>query len=250
VVIGTVALLAVPGGDSWPATLMRTPIGSLVAPLWGDVSTPGRVELPAPRASKVTGSEPVRRVPLRESSAPRFRATGTAAAVPNAAPAATPPTARAARTSRVVAAVARPARAPEVASRGETIEPLPALPLVPTASAFAPPLAAPAATGTVPPASALEATKVDVRPGIVKRVDARSSQVVSGSQEMVVLRVLVSAGGSPATVEVIRGSKTDPASNGAAVAAVRQWAFSPALKDGRPVDCWFNVAVPVEGTAQ
>jgi TonB family protein len=100
------------------------------------------------------------------------------------------------------------------------------------------------------PAAALEVTKVDVRPGIVKRVDARGPRTALGSPEMVVLRVLVSATGSPATVQVLRGSKTDPASDGAAVAAVKQWAFSPALKRGRPVDCWFNVAVPVEGVAQ
>jgi len=47
-------------------------------------------------------------------------------------------------------------------------------------------------------------------------------------------------------VQVLRGSKKDLAFDQAAIAAVRQWVFSPAQKAGKPVACWFSVAVPFQ----
>ena len=35
-----------------------------------------------------------------------------------------------------------------------------------------------------------------------------------------------------------------PCLDGAEIAAVRQWTFKPAKKDGQTVPCWFNVGVP------
>ena len=34
-------------------------------------------------------------------------------------------------------------------------------------------------------------------------------------------------------------------SDDAVVAAVMQWTFSPATKRGEPVNCWYNIGVPL-----
>jgi TonB family protein len=60
-----------------------------------------------------------------------------------------------------------------------------------------------------------------------------------------VVRVLVSQTGHPARVNLLRGSMLGRPSDDAVVAAVMQWTFSPAKKRGEPVNCWFNIGVPL-----
>ena len=254
VAVGAASLLGAPVVKQWSATLPGSVGGYL------DIASP---KDPATRdegagSHSLRDAEPIvhdtaRRAPVPEPPVGRSGGTTPSARSAQATSAPNPPSTRTVRNSRRGPAVTTPARAVELAARRDTVEPLAVTPRVSvnTDTIVAPMAAAvPPAVESVAPATALEVTKVDVRPGIVRRVDARASNAPVGTPEMVVLRVLVSATGSPATVQVLRGSKTDPASDGAAVAAVKQWAFSPALKRGRPVDCWFNVAVPVEGTAQ
>jgi protein TonB len=61
----------------------------------------------------------------------------------------------------------------------------------------------------------------------------------------VVVRVLVSRTGHPSRVSLLRGSVLGRSSDDAIVAAVAQWTFSPARKQGEPVNCWFNIGVPL-----
>ena len=63
-------------------------------------------------------------------------------------------------------------------------------------------------------------------------------------QDVVVLQVLVDTAGRPESVKLLRGSRKAPSLDEAATAAVRQWTFKPAKKDGQTVPCWFNVGVP------
>ena len=58
------------------------------------------------------------------------------------------------------------------------------------------------------------------------------------------LQVLVSPTGRAEEVRILRGSRKASSLDGAAVTAVRQWTFNPAVKGGKPVSCWFNVGVP------
>jgi len=119
---------------------------------------------------------------------------------------------------------------------------------VPTATPSAPaPNAPPAERADA--ALTFEITQVDVRPQVERRVepDYRDRAGDGGSAEVVVLRVLVSAAGTPSAVRVLRRSRFGPVADDAAVAAVRQWRFSPARKRDQAVDCWFNVGVPLRG---
>jgi type II secretion system protein J len=61
----------------------------------------------------------------------------------------------------------------------------------------------------------------------------------------VVVRVLVSRTGHPFNVSLLRGSMLGRPSDEAVVAAVTQWTFSPATKQGEPVNCWFHIGVPL-----
>lgn len=253
VAVGAVSLLGAPVVGQW-SQVLKGSVGSYLdiaapkIPATGDEGADSRARLDA----DALVPEPVRRATVPGPSPARPGGTTAAARPVQATSTAAPPSTRPSRNSRGSQA-ALPTREADLAARRDTVEPLIVTPLAnPDAAATVAPMAtvAPSDVESVAPATALEVTKVDVRPGIVKRVDARASGAPGGTPEMVVLRVLVSATGSPATVKVLRGSKSDPASDGVAVAAVKQWAFSPAIKRGRPVDCWFNVAVPVEGTAQ
>ncbi len=66
----------------------------------------------------------------------------------------------------------------------------------------------------------------------------------AGVQGMVVLKVKVSDIGSVESVQVEEGVTEHPELEEAAVAAVKQWRFEPAQKDGRPVA--IEVAIPVQ----
>jgi protein TonB len=61
---------------------------------------------------------------------------------------------------------------------------------------------------------------------------------------IVVLRVLVSEKGLPLEIQVAR--KAPAGLDDAAVAAVKRWTFTPALKDGVPVRTWLMVPIPFE----
>ncbi len=92
---------------------------------------------------------------------------------------------------------------------------------------------------------------MDAKPEVLTQVapvyppDAAAQKV----QDVVVLQVLVDAAGRPQTIRVLRGSRKSAALDGAATESVRQWTFKPAMKDGRPVACWFNLGVPVPAEA-
>ena len=91
-------------------------------------------------------------------------------------------------------------------------------------------------------------TEVDVRPEVVRQVPPvyPEGALAQRLRDIVVLEVLVGATGSPEDIQVLRGSQKTPAFNAAAITAVRQWAFSPARKNGLPVPCWWAVGVPFE----
>jgi protein TonB len=61
---------------------------------------------------------------------------------------------------------------------------------------------------------------------------------------IVVLRVLVSETGQPLEVQVAR--KAPAGLDGAAVAAVRRWTFTPPRENGVPVRTWMMVPIPFE----
>jgi protein TonB len=63
-----------------------------------------------------------------------------------------------------------------------------------------------------------------------------------GEQGRVMLRVSVSADGTPIEVELAETSG-HPSLDTAALAAVRQWRFSPAMQAGRPVAAIAEVPV-------
>jgi protein TonB len=106
---------------------------------------------------------------------------------------------------------------------------------------------APAAPGAITSSARVyQVTEVDAKPEVLTQVPPvyTDDAVTRHVQDVVILQVLVDASGRPQTIRLLRGSQKAPLLNGAAAAAVRQWTFSPARKDGQPVACWFNVGVP------
>jgi TonB family protein len=95
-------------------------------------------------------------------------------------------------------------------------------------------------------AGVFDTSEVDVRPEVTRRVEPSYPEVARerGLEDIVVVRVLVSSTGRPFDARMLRRSKVDPAFDQAAMAAVKQWTFSPARKRDRTVACWLNVGVP------
>jgi TonB family protein len=89
--------------------------------------------------------------------------------------------------------------------------------------------------------------EVNEAPRVVRRVEPRVPSALRGHKldEIVVVRALVSQEGQPSRVTLLRRSRAGSALDDAVLAAVNQWTFTPALKEGEPVSSWFNFAVPV-----
>jgi TonB family protein len=107
-----------------------------------------------------------------------------------------------------------------------------------------------AAAAAVPPTvkegDLVDPEVLDTPPASVKKVSPRATRLamqrhVSGT---VLLRVLVDENGAPAKVEILRDT-TPPAGLGeASKAALEQWRWKPATKDGHKVKTWIAVQVP------
>lgn len=92
-----------------------------------------------------------------------------------------------------------------------------------------------------------ESNDVDEPPRIASRIAPRlpANLPAGADKKIVVARVLVSRDGHPHRVSLLRGSSLGRASDEAVVAAVTQWTFSPARKRGEPVNCWYNIGIPL-----
>jgi protein TonB len=111
---------------------------------------------------------------------------------------------------------------------------------VPEASKVSPPEVRPASL------EVFEMSNVDVRPAITHRVDAHYPDGIRerGTDDVVIVRVLVSPSGRAFDTQLLRRSKVHASLDEAALAAVKQWRFEPARKRDRAVACWLNVGVP------
>jgi hypothetical protein len=156
-----------------------------------------------------------------------------AAAKPKASPSVTPraPVRQADTSAERVAPVAARTAVPE--------SPAPA-----PSPSVAPETARPAATLT---GRLYESSDVDQPPRIATRIEPRlPADVAAGAEKrIVVARVLVSRTGEPHQVSLLRGSMLGRAADEAVIAAVMQWTFSPAMKRGEAVNCWYNLGVPL-----
>ena len=116
----------------------------------------------------------------------------------------------------------------------------------------------PAPVATKPPALAagdpapptgrfFERNDVDEPPQIASRVEPQlpANLPARPNNAVVVVRLLVSRTGHPFKISLLRGSMLGRSADEAVVAAVTQWTFSPARKRGEPVNCWYNVGVPL-----
>jgi TonB family protein len=136
-----------------------------------------------------------------------------------------------------------PAVAPQAASANGTIDS--ASPVAPPPSVVRVVKAPAAAAGAAPSTPFFQPTDVSQTPRVATRVepqlpdDLRSGKV----NEVVVVRALISQGGQPSRVSLLRRSKSGPKLDDAVVAAVNRWTFSPAVKQGEAVSCWLNFAV-------
>ncbi|MEO8586153.1 MAG: TonB family protein [Acidobacteriota bacterium] len=92
----------------------------------------------------------------------------------------------------------------------------------------------------------VETDLVDTPPIPVKQVSPHATRLaiqrrVTGT---VLLRVLVDENGAPATVEILRDTAPRVGLGDASKAALEQWRWKPATKDGHRVRTWIAVQVP------
>jgi periplasmic protein TonB len=90
-----------------------------------------------------------------------------------------------------------------------------------------------------------EAYELDRPPRPVKTIDPEYPTMArrTGKVGRVVLRILITKTGQVAQVKVIQGPGTGLGFEEAAVAAVKQWRFSPPTVHGTPVDVWADLPI-------
>lgn len=172
------------------------------------------------------------------------------AAVPSAAARPTPPLTRP-RASRTPAKPATPAAMPEqpappVASPSLLTALAPVMQPPPPAPPAAEPMRS--AIAEAPAGRFFEPSEVDDAPRIATRVTPQLPADISvHSNDVVVVRILVSHTGHPFRINLLRRSRFGPAVDDAVVAAVKHWTFSPAHRRGEAVSCWYNFGVTLGG---
>jgi TonB family protein len=178
-------------------------------------TTDRKPALPAPEASTTAR-------PIPAPSAPT-RGTVKTVRPPIAAP-------------RPVALVSIPIPAIEVPARAIA-------PLAPDVIATAPPSVPP----SLPVGRFFETMDVTELPRVARRVEPQVPDELRTRplNEVVIVRVLISQGGHPSRISLLRRSRAGSRLDNAVIAAVNQWTFSPATRKGEAVSCWFNFGVPV-----
>jgi protein TonB len=216
------------------------------------------VATPAPkaRASVATAARPrsgTAVVASRSAAAPRPVAALGAGSTPRAGSAQRQPSAPRTTSARPQPRPAHPVgqsyREPELVA---AIGPRSELAVDSTLPAFETVEARPAAfeAATTPSGPFFEARQVDQTPTVASRVEPQVPENLQHTTqgEIVVVRVLVSQAGQPSFVRLLRRSKAGLALDDAVLAAVKRWTFTPALKRGQSVSCWFHIGVPVGTT--
>jgi protein TonB len=245
------------------ARLLFVPGVALQTPLDTDALVDVLLYTPEPSAAETTS--PDEKVQAEPEPPPAPIADGPALPHPQVVPPTPGPPAEAASTIPPPEAMAPPLPA-EVATPAAPAEPMPPAPLPEAVSPVRPPPAAPPATQPKPPAhrpitrlpshrSAEPVPDLGV-PGPEPEVPTMAAAVTParplrgfagnrdpsypeaarrrGEQGRVMLRVNVSSGGEPVSVTVQQSSGF-PRLDDAAAAAVRQWRFEPAARDGKTV---------------
>ncbi|MDP3841454.1 MAG: TonB family protein [Oxalobacteraceae bacterium] len=123
----------------------------------------------------------------------------------------------------------------------------PTTPIAPSATPGHPSESAPAAAAaTAETSPAAAATGVTIPAAYAARNRKPDYPLMSrryNEQGTVVLRVLVNADGTAGEV-FIRKSSTYPLLDRSALAAVRNWRFVAATRDGKPVSEWYEISIP------
>ncbi|MHB8730907.1 MAG: energy transducer TonB [bacterium] len=76
----------------------------------------------------------------------------------------------------------------------------------------------------------------------IRRQDLGAAAVVEGTEGVVEIRALILSTGEVRAVQVTGSSGSD-ALDRAAVDAVRGWRFSPATRDGAPIDAYVTLRI-------
>jgi TonB family protein len=102
---------------------------------------------------------------------------------------------------------------------------------------------------TVKEGDLVDVSAVDTAPAAKTMVRPEATQLalqqhVSGA---VLLRVLVDENGRPQTVELLRDTTPKVGLGEACQTAIRQWTWTPAVKDGKRVKTWIDVQIPFKG---
>lgn len=160
----------------------------------------------------------------------------TAAAMPSI-PAAAAVTAKA----KAKASPSAVAQSPTVATSPEDVAPIPRTEDEPTAAVTAP---APAPTTTASPEQDLPVTEAKGYAGYLSNPapDYPEIALERGWQGSVLLRVKVSASGSPISVE-LKHSSGRKVLDDAAIRTVKRWKFSPAMRGSTAIDGWVDVPI-------
>ncbi len=224
------AAIGVPVGRYWFQSRRASTVDSQVA------AAPA-AEVPATGAERPTATvERPARTPVADATPVRDNRATRAAAEADAR-------ARAAKKK------ARNARAPKTPPR-TTLVAAPAAASVALAATAPPPVvvaSAPPPPPPPPPAAGpfFEMSQVNQPPRVISQVEPHLPGGTQAGADVVVLRVLVSQAGHASQVALLRRAKAGRDVDDAVVAAVKRWTFTPAMKRGQAVSCWFNVAVPL-----
>jgi protein TonB len=96
--------------------------------------------------------------------------------------------------------------------------------------------------GGAPTEEACDEEPTKPEPVYKTEIEYTAAARAEGIEGRLVLKLIIAADGSVSDVEVV--SSVEPALDAAAVAAVKQWRFKPALANNKPVAVW--VAIPLK----